>query len=264
MLLSKEKIKDILNKNANGYPFIINIDVSKDELVDIANMIGNNNSKAGHFFTDKDTGSFTQVRHDGLFSNIEMGWHYAGTAYQDTKEVTEILYCKHPGSYGITSFCNTKSFYDSLGEEMQDIVKDINVKISTDVMLGKKKPLFGNEVGIPISEDSEEYKFFNKTMEVWKPLVVKHPWNHSYSLNNFVPGMIEDWTYDKGNHGKFLWESILDNMFSHQYVYNHHWKKGDLIFYDQYSSLHKRTETKGNRVMYRFALDNKNIIDYVD
>lgn len=78
MLLSKEKIKDILNKNANGYPFIINIDVSKDELVDIANMIGNNNSKAGHFFTDKDTGSFTQVRHDGLFSNIEMGWHYAG------------------------------------------------------------------------------------------------------------------------------------------------------------------------------------------
>lgn len=263
MQLNKEELASILIKTALGNPFILNMDIDKYELVNMANTIGGNNSREQLFFTDRDTKSFTHVRHDGLFGSIPMGWHYGGTTYEHPTEITEMLYCVDPGDYGVTSFCNTKLAFDHLDNTMKNVCSSIFVKISTDVMLGRKNPLHGNALGIPISPESEEFKFFNKSRSLWKPLVTKHPWNDTYSLNNFVPGMIEDWTF-KETTSENLWNFLNDLIFSPMYVYDHAWKKGDLIIYDQYSSLHKRSRTEGDRVMYRFAVDNKNVFDYVD
>jgi hypothetical protein len=59
----------------------------------------------------------------------------------------------------------------------------------------------------------------------------------------------------------WLKKYLLDWVFQEKWMYHHdNWRSGDLIFMDQFHSIHKRNEVKGNRFLYRTTLDYSKII----
>ena len=59
---------------------------------------------------------------------------------------------------------------------------------------------------------------------------------------------------------KFLKEFLFDHVFQDKYIYHHNdWQPGDLIFMDQFHSIHKRNAVEGDRFMYRTTLDYEHV-----
>ena len=53
---------------------------------------------------------------------------------------------------------------------------------------------------------------------------------------------------------EYIHEEILSHILNPMYIYHHMWEEGDIILNEQYHSLHKRDEYKGDRLLYRSAI----------
>ena len=196
-----------------------------------------------------------------------------------TPEVTIGLYCVKPGDsdYGITGFCNTKKAYEDLPKYRKELVNDIEVRMLTRAFMGQVPTLHPSDGGYKLSEDDPEFEvfmkkqldkdgnevFWNDIEEIWKPLVINHPWANSKAIR-WTPSFIIDWKSKSGKEydSLELWDYLNSHVYQDKYTYFHKWNSGDWIWMDQWTSVHNRSEVKGDRSLYRFCVDNKNIVDY--
>ena len=232
---SDNQLKELIVASYDNIILIENLADDKKALGEFVSRIGIHSNRNEYFFTDPDEPTITRVTNKrvnnkkiGLFADLDLAWHCHGHTRNVVAENTLLLYCSQPGNseYGITGFCNSRKAYYDLPEDIKITVDNISVRMDLS------------------------YK------EVWKPLVFTHPVDGKKSLH-FCPSFIVEWNYKY--EGESLWNYIYDHLFSDKYCYYHKWKTGDMIISDQRASLHNRTEVQGDRLLYRFCVNNENL-----
>ena len=54
----------------------------------------------------------------------------------------------------------------------------------------------------------------------------------------------------------WLRDYLMKHVFQEKYIYHHDtWQNGDLIFMDQFHSIHRRNEVQGDRFLWRLTID---------
>jgi taurine dioxygenase len=280
---SNEDLKEFVKIIPDHHLILIrNLPTDKSKLVEVINKIGKTFIRPeGLYFTDPEAIEITRVTNArdeqgkklGLFADLELCWHSNGTLRKDVKQVTLMLYCVKPGDlgYGITGFCNMRKAYEDLPDDVKDLIDSMEVRHSMKAFAGEIPSIGKNDGGYKLTQDDPEYEIFNgsnvnrqgetlyttEKEEVWKPLVVTHPW-HGQKALYFIPSVIVEWRNPKYANfdSNWLWNYLYDHCFQEKYIYQHEWKPGDMIFNDQYYGLHNRNEVRGDRLLWRFCTDN--------
>ena len=220
----------------------------ESDIVRITNTIGNVMNPRRFYMHPEYPGLFrvTNKRVEGekigIFADKELGWHSNGNGRKLIgDEACVALYCVKPGDDSITSFVDMRQAYDYLPTE---------VKYRLDNTVCNYQ--FKNNTFYNLDPDDKELVMFDTKKlypeGVWKPLVHTHPYNGYRAL-------FFSYHYIQGGLDKDTYNFLMEWCFQDRYVYHHEWEAGDFVFMDQWNSLHKRNEVKGDRLLYRICLD---------
>lgn len=228
-----------------------------DDIVRICHAIGRT-MQSDKFFNHekhKGLGRVTNQRDDdgnklGLFADKELDWHSNGNNRETGRECCVVLYCVRPGVNSVTSFADTRRAYEELPDEIKEIVNDVDGNFR-----------FMNNTFYHLDEGDQELEFFNNTHiypeGLVKPLVYRHPFSSEKGLYFTFHSIKSMWRRSgKPLDEQWLRKYLLDHVFQEKYIYHHDtWRNGDLIFMDQFHSIHKRNEVQGDRFLWRLTLD---------
>ena len=209
------------------------------------------------FFADDDFPELMRVTNErkngvktGIFADKELDWHSNGNARDQGKECCVALYCVKEGTDSVTSFCDMRQAYIDLPADVKDEVDNIECLYK-----------FENGTFYDLDSDDLELEMFeNRGVYidgVKRPLVYTHPYDKENGLY-FTFHYIRE-TFNNKTSWVELNKYLLQHCFQDKYIAHHSWNPGDLIFMDQYHSLHKRNEVKGERLLYRTALDYRHV-----
>lgn len=195
----------------------------------------------------------------GLFADKELDWHSNGNGRLSGRECCVALYCVEPGIDSITSFCDTRKAYNELPENIKEIVDDVDCVFK-----------FQNGTFYDLESDDKELSMFENT-ELFpngliKPLVYTHPFSNERGLYFTFHYISKMWRRSgKSLDESWLRQYLLNWVFQEKWIYHHNeWKHGDLIFMDQFHSIHKRNEVKGDRFLYRTTLDYSRVLTNIN
>ncbi len=238
-----------------------NQDCSKEDLVRIYDSIGRVakpvDRKTGkkEFFADDDYPQLMRVTNErkdgekiGIFADKELGWHSNGNAREQGKECCVALYCVKEGTDSITSFCDMRQSFRDLPLTMKDELVRIQCLYK-----------FKNGTFYDLDDDDKELEMFENRSYyidgVKRPLVYKHPYDNQAGLY-YTFHYIQE-VYGNTTEWDKLDKYLMEHCFQDKYIAHHSWEPGDLIFMDQFHSLHKRNQVKGERLLYRSSMDYK-------
>jgi alpha-ketoglutarate-dependent taurine dioxygenase len=229
----------------------------RDDIVRVAHAIGRT-MQSDKFFNDdkyKGLGRVTNQRDEngkkiGLFADKELDWHSNGNNRETGRECCVMLYCVRPGVNSITSFADTRKAYQDLPDDMKELLEDVDCNFK-----------FMNNTFYHLDEGDQELEFFENTNlypeGLVKPLVYKHPFSGEKGLYFTFHSINSMWRRSgEPLDEKWLREYLYNHCFQEKYIYHHdNWKNGDIIFMDQFHSIHRRNEVQGDRFMWRLTID---------
>ena len=155
-------------------------------------------------------------------------WHTDHSNVEIPPKATMLYAIAIPDTGGDTQFCNMHMAYDGLKDEMKKKLKGLKAFHSYLSSRAPRKLLERNE---------KEKKESNG---VWQPLVRIHPDTNRKSLylNQMRIEHVEGMGHEEGF-------DFMDELYSHceksEYHYSHKWKLGDVLIWDDRSSLHHAT-----------------------
>ena len=235
-----------------------NQNLTKENLNRVVSAIGRVKKSFNSWFNDKEfstLGRVTNQRDDqgkkmGIFADKHLDWHSNGNNRETGRECCVVLYCVRPGIDSITSFCDTRRAYQELPDDLKQLVNDIDCNFK-----------FMNNTFYDLDEDDPELEFFNNSNnyghDVVKPLVYTHPFSGEKGLYFTFHSIVKMWRRSGAPLDEILLrKQLFAHVFQEKYIYHHNtWASGDLIFMDQFHSIHKRNEVKGDRFLYRITID---------
>jgi len=236
-------------------------DCSKEDLVRIYDSIGRVakpvDRKTGkkEFFADDDYPQLMRVTNErkngekiGIFADKELGWHSNGNARNQGKECSVALYCVKEGTDSITSFVDMRQSYRDLPDDIKNEVDNIECLYK-----------FKNGTFYDLDDNDKELEMFENRSYyingVKRKLVYQHPYDNDFGLY-YTYHYIQE-VYNNTIEWDWLNKYLMEHCFQDKYITHHSWEAGDLIFMDQFHSLHKRNEVKGERLLYRSSMDYK-------
>ena len=261
---TNEEIKNWAKRLAKDNVVLLkNQDCSKEDLVRIYDCIGRVakpvDRKTGkkEFFADDDYPQLMRVTNErkegekiGIFADKELGWHSNGNARDQGKECSVALYCVKEGTDSVTSFADMRQAY-------RDLPNDIKNEVDNIECLYK----FKNGTFYDLDEDDKELEMFENRSYYINGVKRKLVYEHPYDKDN---GLYFTFHYIQEVYGNITeWDELdkylMEHCFQDKYIAHHSWEPGDLIFMDQFHSLHKRNEVKGEILLYRSSMDYKNV-----
>ncbi len=174
----------------------------------------------------------TNIREDGKpigsLPDGEMFFHH-DTCYYEVPQRASFLYAiQIPASGGDTLFASMYAAYDGLPQELKDAIAGRNVLQVYDY----DRPL---DRRIDISGGLDGVRHFSH------PAVITHPVTGRKALyvNRLMTARIEGIDAAES-------DALLDQLFEHgerrEIVYQHVWRPGDLVMWDNLCSTHARTD----------------------
>jgi len=229
----------------------------RDDIVRVAHAIGRT-MQSDKFFNDdkhKGLGRVTNQRDEhgkkiGLFADKELDWHSNGNNRETGRECCVMLYCVRPGVNSITSFADTRKAYQELPDDIKELLEDVDCNFK-----------FMNNTFYHLDEGDQELEFFENTNlypeGLVKPLVYKHPFSGEKGLYFTFHSINKMWRRSgEPLDEQWLRKYLYDHCFQEKYIYHHdNWQNGDMIFMDQFHSIHRRNEVQGDRFMWRLTVD---------
>jgi len=258
--MSKDEIKSFGKSIANDNIIVVrNQNLNESEILRVCETIGTV-LKPNQFFMHPEYPGLFRVTNErkegkkiGIFADKELDWHSNGNARPSGKECCVALYCIKPGIDSITSFCDTRQAYNDLPADIKEIVNDVDCTF-----------MFQNNTFYHLDKDDKELRMFDNSRiypkGVTKSLVYKHPYDSAKGLYFSFHYITKMWRRN-GIALDEVWlkQYLMQHVFQEKYMYHHNtWKPGDFIFMDQFHSIHKRNEVKGNRFLYRLSFDYEN------
>ena len=178
----------------------------------------------------------------GALPDGEMMWH-TDTAYDAHPHMATTLYAVEvPTVGGHTRFANQYMAYDALPQRLKDRLKGAMAVNAYE---------FGTTIKAGARYDRE------KVPHCVHPVVRRHPETGRPSLyvNELMTEEIVGFPEDESR-------AILDEVFAIQgreeFVWEHHWRPGDLIIWDNRCTLHARTDFPGDqrRLLRRVTIED--------
>lgn len=184
----------------------------------------------------------------GMFGDGELGWHSNGNSRHLIDKILIGLYCVKGDPNTTLSICNTSQPYYDMSEDEREYYESIKIKIK-----------FKNHTMYSLDDDDPELEFMSKNRGSIRPLIGIHPHNdlkYFYFPYHFICGAWEG--KKKVDHEPII-EKLIPKIFKSTYQTHHIFQPGDLLFMDQFTSLHRRTPVMGPRLLWRVASDYKRL-----
>jgi taurine dioxygenase len=177
----------------------------------------------------------------GALGAGEAAWH-TDMSYLDTPPDASMLYSLEiPPSGGNTWFCGMQTACDALPAELLGKIKGRRIKHDGTYNSGGYL-----RKGVTPTDDPMA------APGAWHPAVLRHPANGRATLylgrrrNSYVEGYSREES-----------DAVLEALWTHvtqpRFVYEHVWKLGDLVMWDNRSTMHRRDPFNGEarRIMHR-------------
>lgn len=161
-----------------------------------------------------------------LFSAEEVPLHWDGAFYKEPSHL--LFYCvESVGAGGETVFVNTEALWEDLSAEEKRECESITLKYRTE-----KKAHYGGEITLPLVQ---KHPVTGKT-------ILRLAEKVETSLNP-VELRVES---NLGIDTESFYKKMCQKMYDPKYLYEHSWKKGDLVVCDNFTFLHGRRALKNN------------------
>ena len=158
-----------------------------------------------------------------IIENKDGGWH-SDQAYRKSPATLSTLFCVIcPESGGGTSFSSTRMGYESLPPALKDRVENMRVQYSP-----------GPSHGVP-------------NIQVTHPAVLINPESGVKSL--YVTPGARGFEGEDDTENKVLKDELLSYQLRPEHIYQHNWRMGDMLIYDNAQLLHKRDAFEGIRFL---------------
>ena len=141
---------------------------------------------------------------------------------------------------GNTSFANMQKAYEALPRNIIDKIQDLELVVSRTQSREYNYP----ERGPATPAEIEEWK------NVVHPIVLRHPQNdrNGLGVGGNVPWSIEGLDQEEALP---LMTFLQEWTVQRQFIYEHVWKAGDVIVWDNYVVMHKASPYSGDRLLHR-------------
>ena len=169
-----------------------------------------------------------------FFNRVGEAWHTDGTAACHTNAATFLHAVEVPKEGGETMYCSTAYAYETLPEALKQKLDGVRMLCS-----------FHTHNDRIIARDPKSHAALSPEEraalpDVWHDIVQTHPVTGRKSLYmNRQPVKIEGLEADEG---KGILKSLYEHATQPHLVYRHRWAPGDLVIWDNLSSLHSATD----------------------
>ena len=254
--LNDNDLKQMLSKvQTEGWAVFHEQDLNESKLAGFFNRIGECETP-GLFMNHKDNPEIFNVSGErdekgnkiGMFGDGELGWHSNGNSRHLIDKILIALYCVKGDVNTTLSVCHTANPFAELSADEQEYWRSIKIKIK-----------FKNDTMYHLDEDDPELEFMSKNRGSIRPLVGEHPHTgvpYFYFPYHFICGAWEG--KKKVDHEPII-EKLIPKIFKSKYQTHHIFQPGDMLFMDQFTSLHRRTPVMGPRLLWRVASDYKRL-----
>ncbi len=158
-------------------------------------------------------------------------WFHHDMSYTEAPHKGTMLYgIEIPAHGGNTLFANMYKAYDRLGEATRDRIRGMRALHVYDFALRER---------VDISGDITGFKHHVQPIAVSDPVTGRK----ALYVNPLITARIEDAPADEG-------QALLDELFAFtrdsELIYEHVWRPGDLVMWDNWCSCHARTDFPGS------------------
>ncbi len=196
-----------------------------------------------------------------VISNVKKDGQPVGRAGAGQYWHTDLSYCKNPsmGSLlyaieipatgGDTMFSNMYKAYDALSAPMKTLFADM--RAVHDFAHTQRTHIAPAGLTKPASAE-----LLAKTPPVEQPLVRTHPVTGRKSLY-VSPGMMTAIVGVAPHEGRAIIDFLVEHTTRPEFVYRHQWRQGDLVFWDNWASMHNAVSDYGpddRRLMHRTTI----------
>ena len=172
----------------------------------------------------------SNVKKDGKYiGSLPDGemWFHHDMCYDKAPHKGTFLYAMElPSTGGNTLFANMYAAYDRLSDDMKDRVKGQRALQIYD---------FATRETVDISDDISKYKHEVQSVTITHPVTGRR----ALYVNPLITARIEDMPEDDSR-------AMLDELFAFaddpSIAYEHEWRLGDLMMWDNWCSCHARTD----------------------
>lgn len=178
----------------------------------------------------------------GILSDHEVGWHH-DQSYLEKPALGSLLYAVTiPPSGGNTAFANLALAYESLPEDKQSRLDGLRAVHSY--------AYFNGQWSEPASGEQKQ-----RTPDVTHPLVRTHPETGRKAIYA-DPGMTPLIDGLPNEESRALLDELFEWCTRSDFVYEHRWRVGDAIMWDNASTMHRRGEfdPSAERLMKRTTI----------
>lgn len=176
----------------------------------------------------------------GILPEGEMQFHNDQSYYERPAKATILNAIEIPATGGHTLFMNTVKAYDALSDDMKVRLDGLSVLNIYDY---DTNPTIK---GDSIRADAPQFEH---------PAVIRHPGTGERAL--FVSRLMSDHITGMGRAGSdALLSALFDHMEQPQFIFEHSWRPGDLLMWDNFASQHARTDFDPgqSRILRRVAV----------
>jgi taurine dioxygenase len=183
----------------------------------------------------------------GALGAGEAVWH-TDMSYLDTPPDASMLFALEiPPTGGNTWFCGMQAAYDELPPDLKRAIDGKRIKHDGTYNSGGYL-----RQGVTPTDDP------HKAPGAWHPAVLKHPANGRPTLylgrrrNSYIEGL-------SPAESDALLEALWAHIARPRFVYEHVWRLGDLVLWDNRSTMHRRDLFDGTarRVMHRTQIKGR-------
>lgn len=178
----------------------------------------------------------------GILSDHEVGWHH-DQIYRERPAVGSLLYSvKIPTSGGNTSFCNQAAAYAALPDDRKSALEGLRAMHSY--------AYFNKQWSEPTND-----KQTAMTPDITHPLIRTHPITGQKAIYA-DPGLTIGIEGAPEDESTALLQELYDWCLQPQFMYDHEWRLGDALMWDNASTMHRRGDfdPSAERLMKRTTI----------
>ena len=178
----------------------------------------------------------------GILSDTEVGWHYDQIYLPRPAVGSMLMAVKLPSSGGQTSFADMTAAFEALPDEIKSKINGTKAVQSYEAF-NAQFSVTTNKTQKKLSPDIEQ------------PLVRTHPISGRKALY-ICPGMTTQIVGMDAHESAEMLDYLFDFSVRPKFVYTHNWQMGDVLLWDNASTMHRREPFDGNyeRLMKRTTI----------
>jgi alpha-ketoglutarate-dependent taurine dioxygenase len=223
-------------------------DIDDDDLIAFSRMLGEVvvRPTGEHERPEIQTITLDPSKTNALLASYRQGnflWHIDGATEAVPQKGTLLAAREVADEGGDTEFARTYAAYDALPEREKVEIAGLRVTHSFAAAQARANP----------DASEEERRSWDRVPSRVHPLVWTHRSGRKSLLLGATAAEVAGWPADKGS---ALLDRLLEWSTQPQFVLRHHWRRGDLVIWDNTGMLHRALpfEPTSRRLLHRTTL----------